>query len=350
MKHKLMTMVGLLICSLITFTSCSSDEEEGTSIAPEHLHGTWYIVKQTWNDEAGTETKEYKNGDGGYVTFEKDNTGQYSAGSDQILEWSDKDNFRYTVSGSQINLERDMNTSSGQYISMATWRILSASDKSMTLQWSDPDEGLTITGVFKKVTNSGEDDEEDDGDTNGTTDARAIDLGLPSGLKWASCNVGASNPEEYGDYYAWGETEEKAVYDWSTYAYYQNGEYVKIGSDISGTAYDVAHVKWGGSWRMPTREEIKELCNNCTWKWIAYNGVNGQLVTGPNGNSIFLPAAGYRDGSGLYSEGYNGYYWSYTASENYSGRAYYLYFNSGYYGYWNSSYRYYAYTVRPVSE
>lgn len=146
-----MTMAWLLICGLMAFTSCSSDDDEGASIAPEQLHGTWYIVKQTWNDQGGTETKEYTNGNGGYVMFNEDNTGQYSAGSDEILEWGHSDNFRYTVSGSQIKMERDMNTSSGQYTLRETWRILSASYKSMTLQWSDPEEGLTITGVFEKV-------------------------------------------------------------------------------------------------------------------------------------------------------------------------------------------------------
>ncbi|MBO4315774.1 MAG: hypothetical protein J5867_07425, partial [Prevotella sp.] len=89
-------------------------------------------------------------------------------------------------------------------------------------------------------------------DNGGQVTHQAVDLGLPSKTKWASCNVGATKPEEYGGYYAWGETEEKEVYDESTYKYYQNDEYVNLGSDISGTEYDVAHVKWGGNWRMPT--------------------------------------------------------------------------------------------------
>lgn len=129
----------------------------------------------------------------------------------------------------------------------------------------------------------------------------AIDLGLPSGTKWACCNVESSSPEGYGGYYAWGETEEKSDYDRYTYKYYNDitGYIINIGSNISGTQYDVAHVKWGGSWRMPTKDEIEELVNNCTWKWTTYNGVNGQLVTAPNGNSIFLPAAGNRLGTDL---------------------------------------------------
>lgn len=179
-----------------------------------------------------------------------------------------------------------------------------------------------------------------------------VDLGLPSGLKWASCNVGASSPEGYGGYYAWGETEEKSDYDADTYKWYiRYTGYVNIGSNISGTQYDVAHVKWGGSWRMPTLDEIKELVNNCTWKWTTYNGVNGQLVTGPNGNSIFLPAAGYRNGTYLLYRGSLGLYWSATLDEVVSFYAYLLYFRDGYYVDWNYwYYRVFGLTVRPVTE
>lgn len=128
------------------------------------------------------------------------------------------------------------------------------------------------------------------------TPGEAIDLGLS--VKWANCNVGASSPEGYGGYYAWGETEKKIDYTKSSYQYYNSkGWYLNIGSSICGTQYDVARVKWGGSWRMPTREEYKELYDKCTWKWTTYNGVKGQLGTGPNGNSIFLPAAGVIDGT-----------------------------------------------------
>ena len=178
-------------------------------------------------------------------------------------------------------------------------------------------------------------------------DERAIDLGLS--VKWASCNVGATAPEEYGGYYAWGETEEKSSYYESDYLYYSNGSYTNIGSDISGTQYDVAHVKWGGSWRMPTLDEIKELYNNCTWQWTTLNGVNGYRVTGPNGNSIFLPAAGWCNGTGVYYQGSYGYYWSSSLNSYYSYSACFLYFDSGYY-YWHYDYRYSGRSVRPVCE
>lgn len=173
-----------------------------------------------------------------------------------------------------------------------------------------------------------------------------IDLGLPSGLKWATCNVGAISPEDYGDYYAWGETETKSEYtsvNCSTYGVQMN--------DISGNSrYDVARKKWGGSWRMPTRTEIEELIENCNWTWTAQEGKKGHNVTGPNGNSIFLPAAGCRRyGSSPGLAGKDGYYWSSTPIESNSYRAYYLDFDIadqsvGWYD------RSYGRSVRPVSE
>lgn len=139
----------------------------------------------------------------------------------------------------------------------------------------------------------------------------AIDLGLPSGTKWCCMNVGASSPEEYGGYYAWGEVNEKNYYDWDTYAYYNdNVGMINIGSEIAGTSYDVAHVRMGGSWRMPSYEQQLELMNNCTRTWTQQNGVSGILVTGKNGGQLFLPAAGYRWRSDLYEAGSYGSYWS----------------------------------------
>ena len=152
-----------------------------------------------------------------------------------------------------------------------------------------------------------------------------VDLGLPSGTKWATCNVGATNPEDYGNYFAWGETTTKEIYNWSTYIYC-NGSSSTLTKYCSNSSYgdngftdalttleasdDAATANWGSAWRMPTRSEFNELKNNCTKTWTTQNGVNGRLFTGPNGNSIFLPAAGYRDGSVLYGAGSRGYYWS----------------------------------------
>lgn len=150
----------------------------------------------------------------------------------------------------------------------------------------------------------------------------AIDLGLPSGTKWCCMNVGASSPEQYGGYYAWGETSEKSVYNQVTYSYYngqdtngdgiidKNFSVVNIGSDIAGTSYDVAHVRMGGSWRMPSRAQQHELRYNCTQTFTQQNGVYGILVTGNNGGQLFLPAAGSRSSGDLYQAASHGYYWS----------------------------------------
>ena len=172
-----------------------------------------------------------------------------------------------------------------------------------------------------------------------------VDLGLPSGLLWATCNIGATSPEEYGDYFAWGETSPKEEYTEEN-----SLTYGKQMSDISGNAqYDAATANWGGDWRMPTRAEQQELLNNCTWTWTTQNGVNGYNVEGPNGNSIFLPAAGDRYGSSLYSAGSNGYYWSSAPYEYHDLFACYLYFCSDGHGMYDSS-RYNGQSVRPVLE
>lgn len=191
-------------------------------------------------------------------------------------------------------------------------------------------------------------DNNGDGYTPPASPYVAVDLGLPSGLKWASCNIGATVPEEYGSYFAWGEVSPKS-------SYYESNSVIcdKGMSDISGNAqYDVARANWGANWRMPTKQEQEELCNDCTWQWTTLNGVNGYKVTGPNGNSIFLPAAGYRYGTSLTNEGAGGYYWSSTPYETYAypgGGADYLYFGSDDYG-WRGNYRYYGQSVRPVCE
>ncbi len=152
-----------------------------------------------------------------------------------------------------------------------------------------------------------------------------VDLGLPSGLLWATCNVGANTPEEYGDYFAWGETQPKDVYSWSTYQYC-------MGSNNTLTKYcsrsrygyngftdsltillpedDAATANWGDDWRMPTRQEWQELFNNTTYTWTTQNGVNGGLFTAPNGNSLFLPAAGCFFDDELGYVGSAGYYGS----------------------------------------
>ena len=206
----------------------------------------------------------------------------------------------------------------------------------------------------------------------------AIDLGLPSGLKWASFNLGASAPEEYGDYFAWGETEpyyssqdpltwkegKEAGYSWASYRWCM-GEYNTLTKYCSNSGYgyngftdnktvldledDAAHVNLGGSWRMPTDAEWTELMQNCTWTRTTQNGVDGRLVTASNGNSIFLPAAGGRYDTDLYDAGSSGYYWSFSLDTGYPDYAWGVNFHPG------SIYRSYdrrcgGASVRPVSE
>lgn len=173
-----------------------------------------------------------------------------------------------------------------------------------------------------------------------------VDLGLPSGLKWATCNVGASSPEDYGDYYAWGETTTKSDYSSST-----STTYGKQMSSIAGNpTYDVACNKWGSPWRLPTEAEFQELIDNCTWEWSTRNGHNGYKVTSKkNGNSIFLPAAGFRYGTSSGGQGSYGYYWSATPDEGSAGRAYGFGFGEGG-GNTRWGGRDSGFSLRPVSE
>lgn len=150
-------------------------------------------------------------------------------------------------------------------------------------------------------------------------------------------------------YYAWGETSEKDYYGLETYAYYNDSTgIIDIGTDISGTQYDVAHVKMGGLWRMPTVEQIEELVDCCTRQWTQQNGVNGSLVTGPSGGQIFLPAASVLCRDSLGYEGGDGLYWSGSLFPNSRGYgAYSLCFDSGYWS-WYSDRRDLGQSVRAV--
>ena len=174
-----------------------------------------------------------------------------------------------------------------------------------------------------------------------------VDLGLPSGLKWATCNVGASQPHEYGNFYAWGETTTKTSYSSSNSV--TSGQQM---SDISGNvAYDAARANWGSSWRMPTKAEMEELRDNCTWTWTTQNGVNGYRVTGTNGNSIFLPAAGDYENELRHSIGTCVYYWGSTPAD-YGDSAFRIEDESYSHSNCNvdTGHRFHGHSVRPVSE
>ena len=177
-----------------------------------------------------------------------------------------------------------------------------------------------------------------------------IIIGYYDNKKFSCCNIGASAPWEYGSYYAWGETEEKDFYDWSTYTNCDGTKETcyELGSDIAGTQYDVATVKWGSKWRMPTLVQLKNL-NSRTNEGATLNGVNGRIFTDYYGNSIFLPAAGYRWDDKMSDVENAGHYWSSTP---YSNRSYYSYDNNVTLSYRSTSYhcRYYGSTIRPVTE
>ena len=181
----------------------------------------------------------------------------------------------------------------------------------------------------------GEDDDDDD----------CVDLGLPSGLIWARYNIGATKPEEYGDYFSWGETQPKNYpeWTWETYRYAEGGER-ELTKYCSGSSYghngftdnlttllpedDAAVVNWGGGWRTPTIEDFRELIDHTTRVWTSINGVDGMLFTASNGKSIFFPAAGDWWGSELIYEGENGLYWSSTLVMGNSTQVYGLYTGS----------------------
>ena len=204
----------------------------------------------------------------------------------------------------------------------------------------------------------------------------AVDLGLS--VKWAECNLGAAKPEDYGDYYAWGETEpyyssqspltwkngKSAGYDWASYKwcdgsfstltkYNTNSSYGTVDNKtILEPEDDVAHVKLGGKWRMPTDAEWTELTTKCTWTWVTnYNGsgINGKLVTATNGNSIFLPAAGCRNEADLFDAGSYGIYWYSSLYTDDPVHAWYMYFYSDSVGRSHNR-RCFGHSVRPVSE
>ena len=194
----------------------------------------------------------------------------------------------------------------------------------------------------------------------------AIDLGLPSGLKWASFNLGASKSEEYGDYFAWGETEPKVVYSWETYKWcngssdtmtkyctissYGNNGFTD-GKTVLDDEDDAAFVNLGGGWRMPTDAEWTELADECTWIRTSINGVAGQKVTGRNGNSIFLPFAGYWDDTDFQSAGSVGLCWSSSLRVDYPVQVRFVFFSSSSQGvYANDFARNIGLSIRPVTE
>ena len=187
-----------------------------------------------------------------------------------------------------------------------------------------------------------------------------VDLGLPSGTKWATCNVGASSPSDYGNYYAWGETSTKSSYTVENLKYRLETTKHKVSKYVTDSKFgnvdgkseldpsdDAAYVNWGSGWRMPSETQCVELCEKCKWTWATMGGHKGYNVVGPNGNSFFLPAAGYRKDSELYSVGSYGNYWSRSLCFDTPGLASDLFFGSSI-AYWGIDERRVGHSVRPV--
>ena len=190
-----------------------------------------------------------------------------------------------------------------------------------------------------------------------------VDLGLPSGTLWATCNVGADTPEGYGYYFAWGEITIKATYNWALYKYC-NGNYDQLTKYCTDSNYgynsftdnlttlqpedDAVIANWDDGWCMPTADQWRELRDNTTTSWTSRNGVKGRLFTASNGNSLFLPSAGYCWDSELYDAGDYGYYWSSSLFSDYPYFAWRFYFNSSQYTVYYGSRRYVGQSVRAV--
>ena len=202
---------------------------------------------------------------------------------------------------------------------------------------------------------------------NDDTNRVWVDLGLPSGLLWATRNIGAASPEDYGGYFAWGETQPKSVYNWSTYRYATvdgNGDLLALTKYNTSSSYgvvdnlttlqpgdDAATANWGGGARTPTMAEWEELIASTISQWTTRNGVYGRLFTASNGNSLFLPAAGVRGDSSLLDTGSLGYYWSSSLLTDYPHYAWYFYFDSyDQYMYDYGYYRNVGFSVRAVRQ
>ena len=183
----------------------------------------------------------------------------------------------------------------------------------------------------------------------GGTVANAVDLGLS--VKWASHNLGADSEEKPGIYFAWGETKEKDFYEEDNYEHFNYDEvtYKYIGKNISGTKYDAAHVNWGDGWRLPTMDEFKELIDKCKWKWSRVGEIKGYRVTGPNGNSIFLPTTGLIWGGTMNNRSISGYYWSGIGNEEDDKVARIVWCNDDGAREWDKN-RFYGIPIRPVKK
>jgi len=213
-----------------------------------------------------------------------------------------------------------------KFLTALSITILGVTSYAATFMHVKTKEGYTVKFNIKEVEEVIFEEKSAPADTTLISNHEYVDLGLPSGTLWATCNIGATKPEEYGDYFAWGETASKPYYSPETYKWctvYSTGDMdsiLKYNSIDSITVLapedDAATVNWGAEWRIPTPEEQYELIDNCTYSWTEVNGVMGVKFTAQNGNSIFLPAAGrYEESKVLYTHSFGGYWSSSLDSE-----------------------------------
>lgn len=346
-----LTFAVITAFSLFSLTSCGDDDNEGISISVSGLIGAWSAHSS--DDEPG----EFQ-----YYKFNKDGTFIEVTNDDDAIEGYIIQYGKWSIVKDKIVLEYTSGILSGS--AWAAEIIKVEKNKISVMMWG-------YIGYLERISEdvinpylgnipSEEHPSSGSGKDNGHL---YVNLGLPSGTQWATCNIGASKPEEYGGYYAWGEIATKSEYYWSTYKY--GNDYDELTKYCTNSNYglngftdgktelelddDVAHKQWGGQWRMPSVEQFEELLSNTTSQWVTVNGKEGRLFTASNGNSIFLPAAGRRYDTSLSDAGSFGDYWSRTLRAG-PYNAYGLYFNSGgvYVAYVNDYFRYYGHTVRPV--
>lgn len=263
--------------------------------------------------------------------FGANNDDVYKEGKTQIrlTVWADNGctdmSYKTSNYGNKNTYTLNLSTKKDWY----DWIYIQSKDRKITfnyeLEYYDSKDGKWHGIQSRKLTFNANDSGGSNGNSGGNSSDvpltgtiqgyNYVDLGLS--VKWATCNVGASNPEGFGWYFQWGETTSSSFPDyyssfqcWEDYDYYdkKTGTYKSIGDNISGTTYDAANKKWGNRWRIPTVIEWQELIKYCSWKSTTQNGVNGFLVTGRNNQSIFLPAAGRKEGNNSVKN--RGYYWT----------------------------------------
>ena len=319
---------ALLMCLFaLGFTACGGgdDDDNGgasggstTQFEIDDLYGGWKY-------ESGDECTVYH--------FASDNGGIIVKNADS--KNYDRSDIIYTV---KYMAEEDVTTLTiiAGESSKKEYTIFLLNDQKLVLE--DGEKSLTLKRYTGNI--------DEDYPVKVAPEHEAVDLGLS--VKWATCNIGAESPEEYGDYFAWGETEPKIIFSSENSKTYLKKDI----SDIAGNPeYDAATANWGGSWRMPTYIEMQELVYGCTWEWTTQGGVNGCKVTSEKtGNSIFLPAAGNR-GSSLYYAGERCLYWTSKPDERPNWPGYFAYGLDFRDGCSIATYnRYAGFSIRPVRE